>query len=187
MGNLQTHSGVTRPLILSADFERRLKALLGSGQAVALQAGRVSIIGLDRVKERFGVAWKRLAARADQITRNTIKRYLLPGDIFAAFGGTNYVIVFASLDNEGARMKCFLIAREVTKALLGEEGAELISVGTAVAQLDGTFSIDQMMSADRPFDSPIQRVAAIPSDCLLYTSDAADDLLCVDLGGRRII
>ena len=23
--------------------------------------------------------------------------------------------------------------------------------------------------------------------CLLYTSDAADDLLCVDLGGRRII
>src|SRR5680860_1821721 len=32
----------------------------------------------------------------------------------------------------------------------------------------------------------------IPTDvtlagCLLYTSDAADDLLCVDLGGRRII
>ena len=26
-----------------------------------------------------------------------------------------------------------------------------------------------------------------PRSCLLYTSDAADDLLCVDLGGRRII
>ena len=26
-----------------------------------------------------------------------------------------------------------------------------------------------------------------PDICLLYTSDAADDLLCVDLGGRRII
>ena len=25
------------------------------------------------------------------------------------------------------------------------------------------------------------------SGCLLYTSDAADDLLCVDLGGRRIL
>src|SRR5450756_2705060 len=25
------------------------------------------------------------------------------------------------------------------------------------------------------------------STCLLYTSDAADDLLCVDLGGSRII
>src|SRR5450756_226461 len=31
-------------------------------------------------------------------------------------------------------------------------------------------------------DSPL-----IPHACLLYTSDAADDLLCVDLGGRRII
>ena len=28
---------------------------------------------------------------------------------------------------------------------------------------------------------------ALCSACLLYTSDAADDLLCVDLGGRRII
>ena len=30
-------------------------------------------------------------------------------------------------------------------------------------------------------------VIALPDICLLYTSDAADDLLCVDLGGRRII
>src|SRR5450756_964210 len=28
--------------------------------------------------------------------------------------------------------------------------------------------------------------AHVYSTCLLYTSDAADDLLCVDLGGRRI-
>ena len=27
----------------------------------------------------------------------------------------------------------------------------------------------------------------LDSICLLYTSDAADDLLCVDLGGRRLI
>src|SRR5450756_2969682 len=27
----------------------------------------------------------------------------------------------------------------------------------------------------------------VEKTCLLYTSDAADDLLCVDLGGRRII
>ena len=29
--------------------------------------------------------------------------------------------------------------------------------------------------------------AALANICLLYTSDAADELLCVDLGGRRII
>src|SRR5659263_559521 len=30
-------------------------------------------------------------------------------------------------------------------------------------------------------------IISLSQNCLLYTSDAADDLLCVDLGGRRII
>eukprot|EP00657_Telonema_sp_P-1_P009310 TRINITY_DN3504_c0_g1_i1.p1 TRINITY_DN3504_c0_g1~~TRINITY_DN3504_c0_g1_i1.p1 ORF type:complete len:149 (-),score=11.20 TRINITY_DN3504_c0_g1_i1:36-482(-) len=33
----------------------------------------------------------------------------------------------------------------------------------------------------------VNAVVGQPYGCLLYTSDAADDLLCVDLGGRRII
>ena len=34
----------------------------------------------------------------------------------------------------------------------------------------------------------VSEIAKVPYlSCLLYTSDAADDLLCVDLGGRRII
>ena len=33
----------------------------------------------------------------------------------------------------------------------------------------------------------LRGVANPDETCLLYTSDAADDLLCVDLGGRRII
>ena len=35
--------------------------------------------------------------------------------------------------------------------------------------------------------NPVFRVIDDLQSCLLYTSDAADDLLCVDLGGRRII
>eukprot|EP00657_Telonema_sp_P-1_P004685 TRINITY_DN21030_c0_g1_i1.p1 TRINITY_DN21030_c0_g1~~TRINITY_DN21030_c0_g1_i1.p1 ORF type:complete len:110 (+),score=57.01 TRINITY_DN21030_c0_g1_i1:131-460(+) len=41
-----------------------------------------------------------------------------------------------------------------------------------------------------PEVSRIKRFLLLAKDldaCLLYTSDAADDLLCVDLGGRRII
>src|SRR5450756_1066251 len=33
----------------------------------------------------------------------------------------------------------------------------------------------------------VERFGEEAGSCLLYTSDAADDLLCVDLGGRRII
>src|SRR5680860_1892114 len=32
-----------------------------------------------------------------------------------------------------------------------------------------------------------REIVPMVAACLLYTSDAADDLLCVDLGGRRII
>ena len=35
--------------------------------------------------------------------------------------------------------------------------------------------------------SIIAQLILVSNTCLLYTSDAADDLLCVDLGGRRII
>ena len=39
------------------------------------------------------------------------------------------------------------------------------------------------------FDMPFKTLPSviIASGCLLYTSDAADDLLCADLGGPRII
>jgi hypothetical protein len=165
------------PSILSSDFEQRLKTLIGSGEPGALQAGRVSLIGLDRVKERFGSSWERLASRADRIARNTIERYLLPGDIFTAFGEANYALVFSSLDTDRARMKCLLIANEVTKALLGDEGAELISVGTAVAKLDGGFSFDDMMSAERPLDihaSPVVEPTEQPASVELSPRPAAN-------------
>ena len=62
-------------------------------------------------------------------------------------------------------------------------------------------AIDAAMIAEENGDVPIGAVIVYQNqvigrawnqreqlnDCLLYTSDAADDLLCVDLGGRRII
>ena len=39
-------------------------------------------------------------------------------------------------------------------------------------------------SSGDTFDS---KVYLVLGNCLLYTSDAADDMQCVDLGGRRII
>eukprot|EP00657_Telonema_sp_P-1_P010130 TRINITY_DN4423_c0_g2_i2.p1 TRINITY_DN4423_c0_g2~~TRINITY_DN4423_c0_g2_i2.p1 ORF type:complete len:225 (+),score=54.33 TRINITY_DN4423_c0_g2_i2:175-849(+) len=41
----------------------------------------------------------------------------------------------------------------------------------------------EMLDADDTVEDIISQIM----NCLLYTSDAADDLLCVDLGGRRIL
>ena len=44
----------------------------------------------------------------------------------------------------------------------------------------------QVLDISRTQNTP-DIIAKVLNTCLLYTSDAADDLLCVDLGGRRII
>ena len=44
------------------------------------------------------------------------------------------------------------------------------------------------VSVLEPSLTPLQNsTVGVTATCLLYTSDAADDLPCVDLGGRRII
>ena len=50
------------------------------------------------------------------------------------------------------------------------------SLDAAALSMEGTAAIET-------FDSG----GALATLCLLYTSDAADDPLCVDLGGRRLI
>src|SRR5450756_2373268 len=48
--------------------------------------------------------------------------------------------------------------------------------------------VQRLFAAECSLDKNVQVVPQLllSYDCLLYTSDAADDLLCVDLGGRRI-
>src|SRR5680860_1851107 len=52
--------------------------------------------------------------------------------------------------------------------------------------------LEQVADAIMVMDAQVRIIYVNPAyerliGCLLYTSDAADDLLCVDLGGRRII
>src|SRR5450756_3166312 len=64
----------------------------------------------------------------------------------------------------------------------GNTGAvtEPLALAEAMAAMDEAFVFHDP-SGELEFDLEILEA------CLLYTSDAADDLLCVDLGGRRII
>src|SRR5450756_799026 len=52
---------------------------------------------------------------------------------------------------------------------------------------DALQGVPGVVRADVSAGSHRARVVWSSETCLLYTSDAADDLLCVDLGGRRII
>lgn len=130
-------------------FEDRLKAmLLQSGQG-ALLSGRINFIGLQKIKERFGAGWERIADRADRMARNIIERHLAQGDIFTSVNNLTYVMVFARLTSDQAKVKCRAIADEIAMALLGEKGGDLLEVKTAVTRIDGTLGFETVSLTDQ--------------------------------------
>lgn len=151
------------------DFDSQLGELLGQAGSGAVHAGRINFIGLERIKERFGTSWPRIADRAERIARSTIERHLVPGDIFTAVHGIHFIIVFGNLPRRDAQVKCVLMAREIARALLGEDGASELEVRTAVARLDGTLGF-----------------ATIPTLDELLTSPAFDELPLADYQARAV-
>ena len=54
------------------------------------------------------------------------------------------------------------------------------------ATADEIHALNAQLGFDRPFFVQYgDWIVGVLHGCLLYTSDAADDVLCVDLGGRR--
>src|SRR5665213_2379321 len=65
-------------------------------------------------------------------------------------------------------------------SLSGEAFEAVLKLRAAGVDIDDAVpvAIETRVATSEPAFEPLRR-------CLLYTSDAADDLLCVDLGGRR--
>src|SRR5450756_2136096 len=84
----------------------------------------------------------------------------------------------------GVGVACLALALSII-FIIGSGKGQKASRGIA-AQTSGTVQPKGTSSAAQT-TLTIEQVEVPPLSCLLYTSDAADDLLCVDLGGRRII
>src|SRR5450756_3027102 len=84
------------------------------------------------------------------------------GAAFGVAGNVQFVIGDVKLINKAGE------SQALQKGAAINEGDRIVTADGASAQIkmvDGGF------------------IAIRPNTCLLYTSDAADDLLCVDLGG----
>jgi hypothetical protein len=88
--------------------------------------GRIAIIGLDDVKAALADRWPVQAERAKGIARTVIQKRLDVADVFAETDGDRFVICFASLSSQAARLKSELIAREIRQRLLGDRDDVLV-------------------------------------------------------------
>src|SRR5450756_3244916 len=81
-----------------------------------------------------------------------------------------------------------LVGKRTWGGLIGvSQYPALMDGGNVTSPNFGFFSPDGQWDVENHGVAPDVEVEMDPKPCLLYTSDAADDLLCVDLGGRRII
>src|SRR5450756_3125775 len=108
-----------------------------------------------------------------------IERYTLPemGAIW-----TEEAKMRAWLDVEIAAVKAWHKLGKVPREAVAEIEAKADFDVARVAEIEATTNHDVIA-----FLTNVAEYVGDSSNCLLYTSDAADDLLCVDLGGRRII
>ncbi|MGQ9368388.1 hypothetical protein [Azospirillum sp. ST 5-10] len=126
--------------------QRRLKELLSQPQL--LSTGRVHMINLDRVREHLGPAWPAQRARVHTAADRIIARHLDPRDVQFRAGDGEYIVVFATLDREAARLVCAKIAEELHRLFVGDPDLAEVRVATAVGTVDGSTLYETASVAD---------------------------------------
>ncbi len=99
------------------------------------QAGSIHLMGLESLRDRLGGRWAAVASRVHLLTARLLEGYLSPNDTWFRHGGEAYVVVFAQLGPEQARLICAKVVEELQVMLLGEADTATITVSTAVHEM----------------------------------------------------
>lgn len=103
-----------------AQLEARLQQVMTETKPTIV--GKTQFIDLDKIKQQFGERWEEVAAKARVIATSIIEARIAPSDVYAPVDADSFLILFAELDEEQARLKVTAIAREIYEKLLGELG-----------------------------------------------------------------
>jgi hypothetical protein len=88
-------------------------------------AAKMTVLGLDRIKERFGLRWNKVSETVHAFFEASLERRMRPCDVFYRAGELDYVIIFRDLALDNAQRHCIAIAEEVCRRLFGEEEVSL--------------------------------------------------------------
>lgn len=115
----------------------RLGRLLRDRRSVL--SGNIHLIGLQRIRDRAGSEWPRIADRARDITLKVLQRFCGPDDLFTRYDDLSFLVIFPALPREQAQLRCHDIGEEIGRRLLGEKfSAEAAAVSTGVFEVDGS-------------------------------------------------
>lgn len=90
-------------------------------QRELISSGRLQMLGLSKIKRKFGKSWAGLQVIVYETVEEAIDKYMMPADIFIRYQDDSYVIVFANASYDEAHIKMTLIAEEIKRRLFEHE------------------------------------------------------------------
>jgi hypothetical protein len=127
-----------------------------------ISAGRVQMIGLETVKRRLGDQWEGHRDAIHSSLSTIMRRKLSASDVFFRHEEDDYVIVFATLGHDAAKLVCVSIMQELNALLLGDEDTRSITIRTAVGVVDG-----RLLLEEKGIGEVLAGLTAVDPDCML--------------------
>jgi len=122
------------------DPARQLRSLFAQKETIS--AGRLQIVGLQKIRSKLGDRWASLHEKVERIAERTIRRRLGPWDSLWPHGDLGFILIFGQTPEAEAEAKCALIAEEIWTEVFGEGiSADEIEVKSAVVRVDGQVSV----------------------------------------------
>ena len=128
-------------------------------------SGHVHLIELKKIRHQMDKSWEKSRKQIETKIHKVLDQYMLSEDLYARYNDTSYIVVFGSLYETEAHIKCRLICKEIAIALLGEEAEENVVEVMAITEGDeGRLDIQPLSRVDNLVHDMVQSTNQIPLD-----------------------
>lgn len=119
-----------------------LEQLRKSGSVLA---GRVQLIGLDKVRDSLGNRWEEKRDHVLAIATQIIKEQMASPDYWRLVGDASFLLVFARASRAEAELRTATMLDRIHRRLLGEGAPfDQIEVKTLIVELDGRIAFKEV-------------------------------------------
>lgn len=111
----------------------------------SVTAGRVQLIGLDKIREMLGDRWRERRDHVVAAAAQIIGQHVSAPDFWRALGDSAFLIVFTQIGRAEAELRSTMIIDRIHRHLLGEGAPfEEIEVQSVMVEVDGRIAVRQI-------------------------------------------
>jgi hypothetical protein len=133
---------VSSDAVSTERFARDLRELLAVRPE--LPYGQINIIGLDKLRDRLGAKWAEVEDKVYAAADRIIRARIGPRDAYTRLSENEFLLIFANIPADVARLKCAKIAEEICAFFLGDPDTQGVTVRTAVGVMDGRVKFEEL-------------------------------------------